>query len=135
MGIRQSITDKNGIKVITDCYNAAPTSVKAAIDVLCSVAKGRKIAVLGDMAELGEKSPEYHREIGAYAAENNVDVLVLAGEYAKFTAEGGKACKVCIHNDNESIEKYLKDNLCTGDTVLFKASRVMKLEEVANKFN
>ncbi len=135
IGIRQSITEKNGIKVITDCYNAAPTSVKAAIDVLCSVSVGRKIAVLGDMAELGEKSPQYHMEIGSYAAENNVDVLVLAGKYAEFTAEGAKGCNVSIHNDNESIEKYLKDSLCQGDTVLFKASRVMKLEEVANKFN
>lgn len=135
IGIRQSITEKNGIKVITDCYNAAPTSVKASIDVLNSIACGRKIAVLGDMAELGEKSPNYHREIGEYAANNNIDVLVLTGEYAEFTAEGANACEVSIHNDNESIENYLKENLREGDTVLFKASRVIKLEEVANKFN
>ncbi len=134
-GIRQSITEKDGIKVITDCYNAAPTSVKAAIDVLTSVAEGRKIAVLGDMLELGEKSPDYHKEIGEYAARNKVDVLVLTGKYAHFTAEGGCDCEVSIHTGNESIEKYLRENLREGDTVLFKASRVMKLEEVANKFN
>lgn len=135
VGIRQSITERDGIKVITDCYNAAPKSVKAALEVLVSVAEGRKIAVLGDMAELGEESAKYHREIGAYAAENNIDMLVLTGKFAPYTAEGAEGCDVSIHESNESIEKYLKDNLKSGDTVLFKGSRVMKLEEVANKFN
>lgn len=135
VGIRQSITERDGIKVITDCYNAAPTSVKAALEVLASAAEGRKIAVLGDMAELGDRSNEYHRDIGAFAAENGIDMLVLIGEYAEFTAKGAEGCQVSIHENNHSIEQYLKDNLKAGDTVLFKGSRVMKLEEVAKKFN
>lgn len=135
VGIRQSITEKNGIKVITDCYNAAPKSVRAAIDVLTTVASGRKIAVLGDMAELGEHSAKYHNEIGTYAAENGVDELVLIGKYAGDTGTGAKGCNVHICEDNESIENYLNSVLTTGDTVLFKGSRVMRLEEVANKFN
>lgn len=134
-GIRQSITEKNGIKVITDCYNAAPTSVKAAIGVLSKIGEGRKIAVLGDMAELGKKAPQYHREIGRFAVDSGLDILILTGEYAEFTAQGAEGLKVSIQKDNESIEKYLKEILCVGDTVLFKGSRVMKLEEVANKFN
>ena len=134
-GIRQSITEKDGITVITDCYNAAPTSVKSAFDVLSQIAKGRKIAVLGDMAELGEKSEYYHKEIGEEAVKNNIDLLVLKGQYAKFVALGAEGIEASIHETNEGIEKFLKDNLKKGDTVLFKGSRVMKLEEVANKFN
>lgn len=138
-GIRQSITEKDGIKVITDCYNAAPKSVKAAIDVLCDIAKGKKTAVLGDMAELGEQSPVYHRQIGEYAAKSGVDELVLIGKSAVFTSEGARAantgCKVSIFDGNSDIIDYLESSLKSGDTVLFKGSRVMKMEEIAEKFN
>ncbi len=134
-GIRQSITEKNGIKVITDCYNAAPTSVKAAIEVLSSMESNRKIAVLGDMAELGERAREYHEEIGGFAARNNIDILVLIGENASYVASAAKGCRVSIHNSNESIIKYLEEILTPGDAVLFKGSRVMRLEEAAEKFN
>jgi len=137
VGIRQSITEKNGIKIITDCYNAAPKSVKAAIDVLCDVSDGRKVAVLGDMAELGEKSAQYHLEIGEYAAQKGVDILVLIGEFARYTAEGASesGCAVKICADNREAEKYLKSVLAEKDTVLFKGSRIMKLEEIAAQFN
>lgn len=134
-GIRQSITEKNGIRVITDCYNAAPTSVKAAIDMLCDEADGRTVAVLGDMAELGEKSPEYHAETGAYAVAKGVSKLVLIGKFARFTAEGAKGGDFVIFESLSEAERYLKENLKTGDTVLFKGSRIMKLEELAEKFN
>ena len=134
-GIRQSVSEKNGVTVITDCYNAAPTSIKAAIKVLSALGKGRKIAVLGDMAELGESSPQYHREIGEFAVDNGVDVLVLIGQYAKYTAQGAKGCEVFKYDTKEELENYLNENLRPSDTVLFKGSRVMKLEEVANKFN
>lgn len=134
-GMRQSITEKNGIKVITDCYNAAPVSVKAAIDVMCQVAKGRKIAVLGDMAELGENSPQYHAQVGAHASEKGIDVLLLTGKFAEFTAEGAVGRETHIFGSNAEIEQYLQENLKSGDTVLFKGSRVMKLEEIAEKFN
>lgn len=134
-GIRQSITEKNGIRVITDCYNASPTSVKASLDVLCETAEGAKIAVLGDMAELGEKSPEYHGEVGAYASEKGIDELVLIGKFARFTADKAENCKTHIFESNSEAEEYLKKILKPGDTVLFKGSRVMKLEELAEKFN
>ena len=62
------------------------------------------------------------------------DANVIVGEYAEFTAKGAEGCQVSIHENNHSIEQYLKDNLKAGDTVLFKGSRVMKLEEVAKKF-
>ncbi len=134
-GIRQSITERDGIRVITDCYNAAPKSVKAAIEVLTCVADGRKVAVLGDMAELGDKSAQYHKEIGEFAARNNIDLLVLIGKFAEHTASGASGCEVSIHDSNQSIEQYLRSKLKAGDTVLFKGSRVMHLEEVAEKFN
>lgn len=137
-GIRQSITVKDGVRVITDCYNAAPKSVKAAIDVLCDLPLGRKIAVLGDMAELGEISGQYHFDVGGYAAEKGVDLLVLLGNFAEFTAKGAETnnlnnVKIC--NDKEEARIFLKDNLKEGDAVLFKGSRVMKLEELAKEFN
>lgn len=134
-GIRQSITEKNGVKVITDCYNAAPISVKAAIDVLCEISEGRKLAVLGDMKELGENSPAYHREIGEYASARGVDELLLIGDFASFTAEGGKGSNIRIFDTNADITEYLKATIKEGDTVLFKGSRAMKLEEVAKEFN
>lgn len=138
-GIRQSITEKDGIKVITDCYNAAPKSVRAAVDVLCDIAKGRKVAVLGDMAELGDNSAQYHRQTGEYAASSGVDELVLVGRFAKHTAEGAKEanpdCKVSTFDNNTDAASYLEGTLSAGDTVLFKGSRVMKMEEIAEKFN
>ncbi len=134
-GIRQSITERDGITVITDCYNAAPISVRAAIDVLCEKAQGRKIAVLGDMKELGEKSGEYHYEMGEYAFLRGVDELLLIGEFASYTADGGKGCNPQIFDTNADITAYLKTILKEGDTILFKGSRAMKLEEVANQFN
>ncbi len=137
-GIRQSITVKDGVKVITDCYNAAPKSVKAALDVLSDMQAERKIAVLGDMAELGENSGEYHFDIGGYAAEKGVNMLVLLGGFAKYTAEGAHEkgldnVKIC--KDKDEARSFLKDNLKEGDAVLFKGSRVMKLEELAQEFN
>ena len=68
--MRQQITDVNGVTIIDDSYNASPDSMKAGIDVLCDYNNnGRKIAVLADMLELGDKSADYHKEVGGYMAE------------------------------------------------------------------
>ncbi len=133
-GIRQSITEKDGIKVITDCYNAAPLSVKAALDVLTEIARGRKIAVIGDMKELGDKTEQYHREVGAYASAKGIDKLLVIGEYAEFTAAGA-TCHTQIFESKTELISYLKTELSAGDSILFKGSRAMKLEEVAGEFN
>lgn len=133
---RQRIYDCNGVKIIADCYNAAPESVKGALKVLSGIGCDRKIAVLGDMRELGENTAALHREVGAEAAKS-ADVLYCVGELGKYIAEGAAAAGM----SNEKIFVDLSDNaadtcsglcdmLCTGDAVLFKASRAMRLENI-----
>lgn len=137
-GMRQQInTNGEGITFIRDCYNAAPESMRAAIGVMNSVAKGRRIAVLGDMRELGESSPVLHYEVGRYAADNGVDIVIAFGESAKKIAEGAKdgGCAVYGFEDISSPDEAascLKNILRQGDTVLFKASRAVEIERIAD---
>jgi UDP-N-acetylmuramoyl-tripeptide--D-alanyl-D-alanine ligase len=134
-GMRQRIKKINGITVVEDCYNASPDSQKAAVDTLTALDGKRKIAVLGDMLELGESSPELHSQVGAYVKEKQLDMLLTYGEQSVFTAkaaDGGKTvCKAFLSKDE--LASYLIKTLESGDVVLFKASRGMKLEEVINK--
>ncbi len=134
-GFRQHIQPMGEQTVISDCYNASPSSMKAAIDALCDAApkgSGRRVAVLGDMLELGEKSPEMHEEIGEYLVSKGVDVLVCYGKLAKYIA--GRADELGLHagcsDDKNMVISALKQKLMPGDTVLFKASRGMHMEEI-----
>lgn len=138
-GNRQNIYERGGIKIIADCYNAAPESMHAAINVLCGFSGKRKIAVLGDMLELGENSDEMHFEVGAYAADK-VQMLFTYGENARGIADGAisagidKSC-VCSFSRDESdaLAKKLGSVIGEGDAVLFKGSRAMRLEEIIEK--
>ena len=135
-GMRQRIRETNGITVIEDCYNASPDSQKAGLNSLCKIAKGRKIAVLGDMLEMGSYSETAHRTVGEYAAECNVDILYTYGEESKYMAESAKnkgMKNVFAFTDKTELTKSLLSEIKTGDTLLFKASRGMKLEEVFEK--
>lgn len=134
VSMRQQISrNAGGITVIDDSYNASPDSVKAGIDVLAAMeTHGRRIAVLADMLELGDNSPEYHRQSGEYAAEKNIDTLVLFGDYAGYTGKGFGEKNVIYCTSREEINEYLKSTLKDGDTVLFKGSRGMKLNECAD---
>lgn len=135
-GMRQRIRETNGITVIEDCYNASPDSQKAGLNSLCKIAKGRKIAVLGDMLEMGSYSETAHRTVGEYAAECNVDILYTYGEESKYMAESAKnkgMKNVFAFTDKTELTKTLLSEIETGDTLLFKASRGMKLEEVFEK--
>lgn len=131
-GMRQRVVKRGGITVIEDCYNASPDSVKASLSVLKNLdIKGKRIAVLGDMLELGDYSQRAHGDCGA-AAAGNADILFVYGDNAGYYLEGAKSkgleC-LCFNDKNELLSKlceYVKDN----DAVLFKASRRMKLEEV-----
>ncbi len=132
-GMRQRIKEIKGITFIEDCYNASPDSQKAGLNSLCKIAKGRKIAVLGDMLELGSFSEEAHRMVGEYAANCSVDVLYTVGEESKYMADSAKKAglvRVESYTDKEKLTKVLINELCEGDTILFKASRGMKLEEI-----
>lgn len=132
-GMRQRIKEVNGITVIEDCYNASPDSQKAGLNSLLKIAKGRKIAVLGDMLELGNYSETAHRNVGEYAAECEIDMLFTYGKESEFMADSAKWAglkEVFSFTDKAELTKALSNELKLSDTVLFKASRGMKLEEV-----
>jgi UDP-N-acetylmuramoyl-tripeptide--D-alanyl-D-alanine ligase len=132
-GMRQEISTANGVTFIEDCYNASPDSMNAAFNVLKTVKKGRSIAVLADMLELGETSKQAHFDVGKSAAESGVNLLLCFGNDAKYFCEGYNEAKKggesCFFEDKQALAKALLDLLSEGDTVLFKGSRGMKLEE------
>ncbi|MDF1542547.1 MAG: UDP-N-acetylmuramoyl-tripeptide--D-alanyl-D-alanine ligase [Anaerosomatales bacterium] len=132
----QRFTSAGGVHVINDAYNANPTSMRAAIDTLAGMTSAqRRIAVLGDMAELGSLAELAHFRIGEELADKPVDVLVTVGERAARIADGARAegmepdrVRPCA--TPEEASEVLDDLLEPGDMVLVKASRVMGLERV-----
>lgn len=133
---RTNIVKAGGITVIDDCYNANPVSMKASIDVLAT-ASGRKIAVLGDMGELGEKERKLHYEVGEHLAKKAVDVLFCAGELSEETAkavrEKNVSCDVHYFKTKEALLEELLPFIKTGDTVLVKASHFMEYPQIVAK--
>lgn len=131
--MRQQISEIGGVTVIDDSYNASPESMKAGIEVLCTVkASGRRVAVLADMLELGPDSPRYHYEVGEFLGRHDIDEAVVFGELAANIADGAKInsrINITKCAGREEINEYLAGTLKAGDAVLFKASRGMKLNE------
>lgn len=124
VGSRANLIDTGSLRVIDDCYNANPTSVKASIDTLMNF-EGRKVAILGDMKELGENELKLHFEVGEYAKQ--CDLVLAVGPLAKSLAEGAQ----CDHFDTKeeliaALPKYLKRD----DIVLVKASHSMEFEKI-----
>ena len=125
-----------GINVINDSYNANPTSMQSALESLMQIkSEGKKVAILGDMLELGEQTEEFHQEVGQKAAGLGVNLLITVGELAKDIAFGAIQSgltkeKVFSFSDNNSALQFLLENLKEGDWVLIKGSRKMKMEEV-----
>ncbi|MBQ8780791.1 MAG: UDP-N-acetylmuramoyl-L-alanyl-D-glutamate--2,6-diaminopimelate ligase [Oscillospiraceae bacterium] len=137
--LRSCIKHKGTNTLIIDCYNAAPVSMKAAIDTLCDMTPkegGRRVAVLGDMRELGSRSAEYHREIGEYAVNKGIDLLVCLGNDAKNIAERATelGLKSASSTEKQTILNFLKFKIKPNDIILFKASRAVHLEEVVDQF-
>ena len=141
VGMRQNIYELEGVTVIEDCYNASPESMRSGIDVLsqlCSQKRGRAVAVLGDMLELGEKSPELHRLVGSYLAAKGASLLFTFGERASEIAaaavkDGVAQENVYVNRDRERPDltgEMLLHRLRAGDVVLFKGSRSMALERI-----
>lgn len=129
------ITIGDDIKIINDSYNASPDSVESALRVLASMKGQRRIAVLGDMLELGDFSQEAHRQVGASLAEKQIDILITRGEYGKWTIEGAinqgmSPTKLMQFNSNNDIIAWLKEILTEGDRILVKGSRGMQMEEI-----
>ncbi len=142
VGGRSHVMSLPSYTVIDDCYNANPVSMKAAIDLL-TTAIGRKVAVLGDMFELGEKECALHKEIGFYAAEKGIDIIVCTGALSKYMYEGAvqspsENLKAATINEKEvyyfaareEMLQGLPDILKPGDNILVKASHGMHFEEV-----
>ena len=119
-----------GVVVINDCYNANPMSMRAAIDDLAETAPARRVAVLGDMLELGPQAPRLHREIGLYADGAGVDLLITVGALAAEmrTEFDGESYAVA---DAAAAAEQLELLLGEGDTLLVKGSRGIGLERVA----
>ncbi len=127
-------TDSN-IKVIDDVYNASPDSMKASIEVLKDLGQGRKIAILGDMLELGDYSQKGHTEVGEVVAHKGIDILITVGQESKFIVTGASSCGMDNRNiihleSNKDVIEYLDTLIEQGDRILVKGSRGMKMEEI-----
>ena len=135
-GMRQKTVECGGITCIEDCYNASPDSMKAGINTLANTYGKRKIAVLADMLELGDYSKQAHSQVGKMISDAKIDYLLCFGNDAKYIVENAKTngCKNAFFYDSKKeLSNSLLDIIENGDTILFKASRGMKLEDVINK--
>ena len=133
---RFRVTEAGGITIIDDTYNANPSSMKASVSVLAK-ADERKIAVLGDMKELGENENELHRDVGRFAGEADIDAVYCIGGLGKYIAEGVKETAgeknrplAAWFADKEAFISGLSGYVRKGDTVLVKASRSMAFEKI-----
>ena len=131
----EMVEGAQGEKIINDAYNASPTAMRAAIDLVGALSGfGQKILVLGDMLELGAKEIQFHQMIGQSIDAGAVDKLFTFGELAAYIAEEAKAGlgegNVYAYQDKQLLIEELKKHVRANDLVLVKASRGMKLEEV-----
>ncbi len=137
--MRQEMVESGGVRIINDAYNANPDSMKAALSLLSMMrADGRKIAVLGDMGELGADENAAHEGTGREAAKSGIDLLVTVGELARHIAAGARAegmadGAVIECSDATSALSTLEHEVASGDVVLVKASRFMELERVVEE--
>lgn len=127
---------ENGAILINDAYNASYESMKASLEFLESYTGTRKIAVLGDMFELGEFSEELHRKVGKEVAQRNINILICAGDVSKYIieeAEKNTKIQAYYFNSNEEIVENLCQEIRNGDVILVKASNGMKFFEICQK--
>ncbi|MBQ1312692.1 MAG: UDP-N-acetylmuramoyl-tripeptide--D-alanyl-D-alanine ligase [Blautia sp.] len=150
LGGRFRMVQTEKFLIVDDCYNANPMSMKASLNVLHD-GGGRRVAVLGDMGELGKDEEELHRQVGVHAAECGIDLLICAGTLCRSMAEAAKEAaaarqkagtaaegavpplQVVYFPDRETLLRELPDYIEEKDTILVKASRFMKFEEVVEK--
>lgn len=134
--MRSQVRRWGDLRIINDCYNANPASMKAAVDLLMHLGvSGRTIAVLGDMLELGPESPALHREVGAYLAERGVGYLIACGMLGRGFADGAREAGMAPDRVREAPDALaaaaiLTTMLRAGDVILVKGSRGMRMEQV-----
>ena len=134
MEIRDGI---NNSKVINDSYNASYDSMKAAIEYLGEIKANKRIAVLGDMLELGNYEKELHEKVGEEVYKNKIDILFTVGERAKYIANKAKELgmhedKIFVFDTKEEADKKLESIIEKDDYILVKASNSMKFDEIVN---
>ncbi|MDN5276373.1 MAG: UDP-N-acetylmuramoyl-tripeptide--D-alanyl-D-alanine ligase [Clostridiales bacterium] len=128
---------REGVVVIDDVYNASPDSMKAALSVLRDMPAARRIAVLGDMLELGDYAEEGHRQVGRAVVENKVDLLITRGQNSRWIgmeaqAAGMPSSSIYHCECNKDVINLLSTIVHSGDTILVKGSRGMRMEEVVS---
>lgn len=128
VGSRANVINTGKIRIIDDCYNANPTSVKASLDTLVNFS-GRKVAILGDMKELGTDELKLHLETGKYAKDKGVDLVIAVGPLAVELAKGADGE---WFESVEQVKSAIPALISDGDTVLVKASHSMHFEEIVD---
>lgn len=139
LNMRMKFTEINGMTIIDDTYNANPLSVKSAIDTLSGFNGNRKIAVFSDMLELGENSEQLHKDIGNYVASKKIDLLITVGDLSGHIAYGAegygmKASNIYNVKSKKEAVDLLNRVAKPDDILLFKGSRLTKMEELINCF-
>ena len=135
-GMRQRMRTAGGVQFIEDCYNASPDSVRAALQTLADLPARRRIAVLGDMLELGDTASEAHRQSGLLAAQKGADMLLTYGERSRETAQAAEengVPDVRHFESKDALAQYLLSVLRADDAVLVKGSRGMRMEDILEK--
>ena len=128
----------NGAKIINDAYNASFESMQASLKYLSNFKNNRKIAILGDMFELGEFSEKLHKKVGEEVYQNKIDILICSGKGAKDIVNEAKKLGMNKNNiyyfeNKDEIIDFLKNNIKNNDIILFKASNGMRFFELADK--
>ncbi|MBO5023790.1 MAG: UDP-N-acetylmuramoyl-tripeptide--D-alanyl-D-alanine ligase [Clostridia bacterium] len=140
--MRGGVREHGGIKIIEDCYNASPESMRASLSSLCRIAgSARKIAFLGEMRELGRDSAAMHFSVGEFAAGMGIDMIFTFGTLGEEIANGAQHAGLARENiirlpdpqDTQTAVEKLKLALKEGDVILFKASRALKLERISRE--
>jgi UDP-N-acetylmuramoyl-tripeptide--D-alanyl-D-alanine ligase len=134
--MRSQIVSHHGVQIINDCYNANPASMRAALQLLGEWTPAReRVAVLGDMLELGRETLNMHREVGRFVAEQSLSRLIVCGELGREIAagarQGGMSSQAIVEvADAAAAADLLKKSVRRGDVVLVKASRGMRMEQI-----
>lgn len=133
---RLEISEHKGMEVINDCYNSSPDSVRAALKVMLGTTKSRKVAILGDILEMGEYARDAHYDLGKSVKELGIDFLITAGENASLIAEGAKDAglsQVISYSTTDELKADVKNLVESGDCILVKASHGMDFYKITEE--
>ncbi|MDO4517587.1 MAG: UDP-N-acetylmuramoyl-tripeptide--D-alanyl-D-alanine ligase [Bacillota bacterium] len=129
-GSRLKLVEGKSVRIIDDTYNANPASMMSALDVMAVSQAERRVAILGDMYELGQDTEALHRQVGEHAKAINIDKVIAVGELAREIAIGSEGK---YFETKEELFEGIDEEIKTGDLILVKASRGMHMEDVVNR--